>query len=294
MNSETPGKLNQTEKTRNEVILQFLNNDSKQVKESVESKFKVLVMENIQLRQQIRNRAFKTNEVLAHNHKIVSIIAHDLRSPYNTVLGTLDFLRMNSASMSQEVLSSYFDLITNTTNNTLDLLDYLLDWTTLNKSSKKFNPTLFNLQHLVMGVLRNLEAIAEIKEINVVNNITSHIVVIADRNMLATIIRNLVTNAIQYNHQNGEVIISSNFNNDQLEVEIADTGRGINTELLDALSDKLNSESLTACFNDSRKGLGLMFCKEFVGMHGGDLKIESRENIGTTVRFTIPSADYFT
>lgn len=293
MRAETPRKLNQTEKTRNEVILQFLNNDSKQEKESVESKFRELVMENIQLRQQIRNRAFKTNEILNHNHKIVSIIAHDLRSPYNTLLGTLDFLRKNSASMNQEVLGSYIDLIINTSNNALELLDSLLSWTTLNKSSKKFNPTLFNLQHLVTGVLQNLKPITEIKEMNVVNKIPSHIVVIADQNMLTTIIRNLVTNAIQYNHQGGKVVVSSNFNDDQLEVEVTDNGKGIDAELLDMLTDKLNTESVTACYADTKKGLGLMFCKEFVGMHGGDMQIESKVNTGTTVRFSIPTADYF-
>lgn len=293
MRAETPRKLSQSEKTDNKVFLQFLNRDSKKEKESAENKIRELVMENIQLRQQIRNRAFKTNEVLNHNHKIVSIIAHDLRSPYNTVLGTLDFLRKNSASMSQEVLGSYFDLIINTSNNALDLLDSLLDWTTLNKSSKKFNPTLFNLQHLVSGVLQNLKPVAEIKEINIVNKIPSNVVVIADKNMLATIFRNLVTNAIQYNNQGGEVFVSSNLNDDQLVVEISDNGKGIDAEQLDLLTDKLDSESMNTCFSDSRKGLGLMFCKEFVGMHGGDLKIESKVNVGTTVKFTIPTADYF-
>lgn len=288
MKAESNRKPNQAEKSRSEVILQFLNLGSDREKESAESKIRELVMENIQLKQQIKNKAYKTNEILNHNHKIVSIIAHDLRSPYNTVLGNLDFLRKNSATMNQEVLNSYLDLIYNTSNNALDLLDSLLDWTTLNMNSKKFNPVLFNLQHVILEVLHNLKPIIDLKKISIVNNIPPHIMVIADQNMITTIIRNLVTNAIQYNHQGGKVIISSELKGDRLEMEISDSGIGITEDCLDMLSDSLNSEELVTCKEESWKGLGLMFCKEFIGMHGGELKIESKVDVGTTVKFTIP------
>lgn len=293
MKTTSPRKFSQAEKDRNEVILQFLDLGTDKEKVSAERKIRELVMENIQLKQQLLNRAFKTNEVLNHNHKIVSIIAHDLRSPYNTVLGTLDFLKKNSATMNQEVLNSYFNLIYHTTNNALDLLDCLLDWTTLNKNSKKFNPILFNLHHIVTGVLQNLKPISDLKEISIVNKVPSHLVVIADQNMITTILRNLVTNAIQYNHHGGNVVLSAYFEDDRLEVEVSDSGIGINDESLDQLSVSLNSEKTTICAEESWKGLGLMFCKEFIGMHGGDLKIESKVGVGTKVKFTIPNADYY-
>lgn len=288
MKATSPRKFNQAEKNRNEVILQFLGLGTDKEKVSAERKIRELVMENTQLKQQIINKTYKTNEVLNHNHKIVSIIAHDLRSPYNTVLGTLDFLRKKSTQMDQEVLKSYFDLIYNTTNNALDLLDSLLDWTTLNKNSIKFNPILFNLHHVVAEVLHNLKPISDLKEIKIVNKTPTHLVVIADYNMITTIIRNLVTNAVQYNHHGGEVVISAVFNEEHVDVEISDNGFGINEKCLAMLSGSLDSASPLTSKEESWKGLGLMFCKEFICMHGGDLQIESKVGVGTKVKFTIP------
>jgi len=288
MKTESTRKPIQSEKTQNEVILQFLNHGNVLEQRSTDRKIKELLIENTQLKQQLQNRAYKTNEILNHNQKIVSIIAHDLRSPYNSLLDALDLLRQNAASMNKEELSSYFNLIYNTTNNSLELLDNLLGWTTLNSSSRKFSPNLLNLDNVVEGVLDNLKPISEMKGINVVNNIPANLETLADQNMLATVIRNLVTNAIQYNHQGGHVLISAKVVDKLLEVEIRDDGMGINEDDLDKLIYNPEENVAMGSKEGRWKGLGLMFCREFIEMHGGDMKIESMVGVGTAVKFTIP------
>ncbi len=261
-------------------------------KEVAYKKISDLVNENIKLKNELKNQERKVNELQKHNNKIVSIIAHDLRSPYNSVISVLDIIKMGTPDMDKKTMNSYLDIINQTTNNSLELLDELLSWAVLNNNSGSFNPERINLFQLSMRVVEKLSPLAELKEITLLNNIPDNLNIIADTNMLEAIFRNILSNSIQYNVKGGTVTLSAASNNSATEIEISDTGMGINKEYLKKLLTNNTSDETSETQSERWKGLGLLFCKEFVERHNGNLTIESEEGKGTSVRFSLNSKSF--
>lgn len=261
-------------------------------KEVAYKKISDLVNENIKLKNELNNQERRVNELQKHNNKIVSIIAHDLRSPYNAVMSVLDIIRMSAPDMDKQTLSSYLNIINETTNSSLELLDELLGWAVLNNNSGSFNPERINLYQISMKVVDKLSPLAELKEIKLINNIADNINIIADPNMLEAIFRNILSNSIQYNVKGGTVALSAANLNSVTEIEIKDTGKGINKEYLKKLLSNSTSDETSETQLERWKGLGLLFCKEFVERHNGNLSIESEEGKGTSVRFSLNSKSF--
>ncbi|MCD4772710.1 MAG: PAS domain S-box protein, partial [Bacteroidales bacterium] len=232
-------------------------------------------------------------ELNATKDKFFSIIAHDLRSPFNTMLGFSELLNEEFDEHSTEEKKKFIGIIYEGLQNTLKLLDNLLYWARSQKGTIVYNPEKINLYLKAKETYDFLNQSAEKKSIKLINQIAENVYVEADIDMLATIIRNLFSNAIKYTHKYGKITIKTflvpDENNIQyVGISVSDTGVGIPKEMQSKLFDIGENTSMQGTENETGTGLGLILCKEFVEKHGGKIWVESEIDKGSTFYFTIP------
>jgi len=164
-----------------------------------------------------------------------------------------------------------------------------LEWSQIQKGSVSFLPTKTQLRSLFDESITLLRESAKTKEIEIVLNISESLEIVADMNMLQTIIRNLVSNAIKFTQKGGQVSLAAKYNNDNcIEISIKDTGIGMSQNIIDDLF-RIDIQTVRkGTEGELSTGLGLLLCKEFVEKHGGKIWIESMVGVGTTFNFSIP------
>lgn len=241
----------------------------------------------------------KTQELLDKNEelqiinlekdKLLSIIAHDLRGPFNGFLGLSEILAHNLKDLTEEEISDIATNLNSSAHNLYNLLENLLQWSRMRQTSYPFNPSVKTLNSLVDDNMAILLQTADSKNIKLQYSVPENIDVFVDINMFQTIIRNLVSNAIKFTDQGGEVaLIAQKINENEVTVSVRDTGMGMSREVIDNLF-KLNTISnRPGTDGEPSSGLGLIICKEFVEKHGGTLWAESEEGKGSLFSFTIP------
>jgi signal transduction histidine kinase len=218
-------------------------------------------------------------------NKLLSIIAHDLKNPFNTILG---FSELSQASlMKGNYRESAIELeqCIISARKTLVLLDNLLLWAGSQSHQIKFNPELFDLHPQIHEIIETFEASAKSKHISLIGFRGNATRVYADRDMLHVIIRNLVSNAIKFTDPGGKVRVWGETNHNLTEINISDTGVGIDAHSLKFLLGKEPVSSTAGTENEKGSGLGLVLCREFVDYHKGEIRVESKPGEGT--RFTI-------
>ena len=235
----------------------------------------------------------KSNEELekANNQKdkFFSIIAHDLRSPFQGFLGITQNLVENADNYSAKELAKLYNIMYDTANNLFSLLKNLLEWAQMQKGSMSFQPKEFSLSDLITENIRALTWRSEQKGITIDNTTADHIQAYADENMISSVLLNLISNAIKFTKKNGTVTISTNKTDDQMiEICVRDTGVGMSKSTVEKLfkvGEKIRSVGTDG---ELSTGLGLILCKEFVEKHGGKIWAKSKEDIGSTLYFTLP------
>jgi signal transduction histidine kinase len=236
----------------------------------------------------VEQRTSKLVEIVSTNAKFLSIIAHDLRNPFSSILGILELLKMSLKELDKNEIEKYVEIIYNSANNTLTLLDNLLVWAVSQNKEKNFRPIKINLYELLREEIENLKTLASQKQITLRHSVKPDLNVTADIQMVKTILRNLISNAIKYTNVNGEIIIDANEVNQYIEIAIKDNGIGISAEDQRKLF-KIDAFHSTPGTHDERgTGLGLLLCKEFVELHGGNIRIESEAGKGSIFAFTLP------
>ena len=225
--------------------------------------------------------------------KFFSIIAHDLRSPFNSMLGFSELLNEKYDQYDTEKKKRFTGIIYNGLQKTLKLLDNLLEWSRSQKGIIDFNPEKTSLNSLVKEKLELVNQSADNKSIQVINQIAENIYVEADKNMLATIIRNLLSNAIKFTNKQGKITIKTflvpNEKHSQfIGISVNDTGVGISKEIKSTLFNIGETISTSGTEKEEGTGLGLILCKEFVDKHGGKIWVESEVGVGSSFNFTIP------
>jgi signal transduction histidine kinase len=225
----------------------------------------------------------------AAKDKFFSILSHDLRSPFNSILGFSDLLieevEQNGGS---ESIGTYAKAIHRTSSQTYNLLLNLLEWSRSQTNGIEFAPQEILLTDLVNELYVLLNNQTDNKGIVVHNNVPSDLKVFADQNMLATILRNLVSNAIKYSHKNDTISIASASLPSGVQISVSDSGVGIADKIKAVLFKIENSVSTLGTNNEKGTGLGLILCKEFVEKHGGKIWLESEVGKGSTFYFTLP------
>lgn len=219
-----------------------------------------------------------------------SIIAHDLRTPFNSIEGFTELMIENSHEYNEEKKLKFLKIIKGSTSKASSLLNNLLIWANSQSGNLEFAPQEVELIPKVSNVISLLEIQAINKDIKILNYVTNNLFVNADRNMLATILRNLISNAIKFTETKGEIYISSLITSNFVEITVKDNGIGISQSDIDNLFSIEVKKSNVGTANEQGSGLGLILCKDFVEKHGGKLWVESSINEGSEFKFTMPIA----
>ena len=233
----------------------------------------------------------KTSELKAMNvskDKILSIIAHDLRSPFNSIIGFSNVLKEEIRSGNPAQNEEFARLINASAVQTLRLLDNLLEWAGSQSSKRMFEPSQVKLRELLDEEFYILNDFAAGKDIELKNLVAGELMIFADRNMIRTIIRNLIINAIKFTRKGGEVVVTAISDRKNVEVSVADTGLGMTKETIEKLFRMDVNVSTRGTENEKGTGLGLLLCKEFVEKHGGKIWVESELDKGSVFSFSLP------
>jgi signal transduction histidine kinase/ligand-binding sensor domain-containing protein len=235
--------------------------------------------------QEANDKLIKLNKT---KDRIFSIIAHDLRNPFNVVSGFSGLLLEDFRSMSPETIHMYLNLISNSSKNGNILLENLLQWSRSQTGAIAFEPIRLNMLMVAQETINLLEGDAFKKKIKIQVNIDPNLNVEADEKMLQTILRNLLSNAIKFTHETGSIIIYSVTNSNHIEVCVSDSGLGIPKGKLPLLFKIETNTSTKGTSQESGTGLGLILCREFVEKHGGKIWVETIEGNGSNFKFTLP------
>lgn len=225
--------------------------------------------------------------------KLFSIIAHDLGSPLNSILLSSGYLEKKYQTMAEEEVKEFLHQIYENSGYLAKLLDNLLQWAISQLGKMEVEPETLDLNQLTGDTIELMKPSAREKHIHLACQINKNTFAWADKRMVETIMRNLVSNAVKYSYQEGKVNISSQSNGDFLEVSVADTGVGIPGDRLNHLFDSYVYNSTRGTAGEQGTGLGLVLCKELVEKNRGSIRVESYTNsepfTGTRVTFTLPT-----
>jgi signal transduction histidine kinase len=233
----------------------------------------------------------KQNEELQKLNKdkdrFMQILAHDLRSPFNSLIGFTELLKMNLDIYDKEKIRDIVSALSEVSNTTYSLLNNLLLWSRSQLGKLNYEPELISFQQICLEVINELKHSAEQKDIRINCSNSNQIEFQADVNMLKTVLRNLITNAIKFTHKKGEVNIYTEQSENNVTVIISDTGVGISQNDINKLWDYTNLFSKQGTNNEQGTGLGLVLCKDLVEKHGGTIWVESEVGNGSVFKFTI-------
>lgn len=224
----------------------------------------------------------------ATKDKLFSIIAHDLKSPFNSILGFSDLLLNDLHSYSVEKTGEFIEQINSSAKNTLSLIDNLLAWANSQMGQINYQPEKIFLLPIFQDIIELLSPTAKIKNITIRYFQPDELAVYADKNLLETIIRNLISNAIKFTNTNGKINVYSILENDQIVITISDSGMGISRENINRLFDINENFTTKGTANEKGSGLGLILCKEFIEKQGGKIWVESEVGVGSDFKFTLP------
>ncbi|MBT7943302.1 MAG: PAS domain S-box protein [Alphaproteobacteria bacterium] len=222
--------------------------------------------------------------------RFFSIIAHDLKSPFNALLGFSSILSTSIDNLTKEQIVEYSNLVHRAGGQAFALLEDLLDWSRLQMGTVEFDPQPVDMDKSIEACLFLFEPIAQGKNIRLTAEYDKGLSVSADRQMLDTILRNLINNAIKFTPAGGEISLSVNNAGDWINIAVTDTGVGIPPEKIEKLFLIEVKTSTKGTDGEAGTGLGLHLCKDLVDKHGGEMKIESTVGQGSTFHFTLPVA----
>ncbi|MFW6326787.1 MAG: sensor histidine kinase [Bacteroidota bacterium] len=224
----------------------------------------------------------------AAKDKLFSIIAHDLNSPFNTLIGFSDLLVSNIWKKDIEKIEKYGKSIHDTASRTLVLLNNLLGWSLSQTGRVRYEPKEINLDELIDETIEYYKKISAHKSITISAEINHPMRVKADADMLSTVLRNLISNAVKYTHDGGNISVSTGQSNGQVVVSVKDNGVGIDPSVKNHLFDLAETSSTPGTNKEKGTGLGLILCKEFIDRHEGELWVESEPDKGSAFHFSLP------
>lgn len=231
------------------------------------------------------------NSINATKDKLFSVIAHDLKNPFNVILGFSELLINNFHTWDDEEKIRILTFLNNSSNEAYTLLENLLHWSRSQGKTIEFAPSKIHVRSFLSEMLDNVSSVAANKNVKLINRCTNEdFTVYADQNLLTIICHNLLTNAIKFSFPDSEVFVNAeNYTDNFVRFSISDEGVGISKEKVDQLFKLDNTSSTQGTEGEKGTGLGLMLCKEFVAYHNGEIWVESKLNQGATFFFTIPA-----
>jgi signal transduction histidine kinase len=217
-----------------------------------------------------------------------SIIAHDLKAPFNTIMGFSDLIIEMGKDIDQVKSDQYMKIIADSALHAYNLMENLLLWAGSQTGKIGFNSENITLYEFVSENISLVAGQAKAKNIIIESSVHKDCFVIGDKNMINTVLRNLMSNAVKFTQHNGRIRISCSVNNSMSEITVADTGIGMPKEKLRKLFMIEHAGSTKGTDNEKGTGLGLILCKDFIEKHGGKIWVESEEGKGSRFIFTLP------
>ncbi len=257
--------------------------------------FIYLFTANLKKTKLLEVQNIKINDINQTKDKLFAIIAHDLINPVSNFKNVTQVLHDLFKELDEAEQLEYLSLMKDSSEGLLDMLKNLLEWSHIQRGQIDVKTDTFPLLNIINQNFSLFKVSATNKSIKLHTNITDeNLNIIADYNLFTTTVRNIISNAIKYTPEGGEILIINeiiNVNNQkQLELRIKDSGIGISKEKIDKLFNLASIESTPGTHNEKGTGLGLLLCKDFMELQNGTIRIESEEGQGTTLILTIPAA----
>jgi len=246
------------------------------------------ITERKQTEEDIKSKNAELQKLNADKDYFMSILAHDLKAPFNSILGFLDLLVNNLHTYEFNEIERQLTIVNKSALGAYHLIEDILLWAMSQSGKLPYEPKEFNFKISCDKVVEILKPIADNKNITIKNVQANEIIVFADTNMLNTILRNIISNAIKFTGNGGIIQIDAEQNNSEVTISVSDNGTGISPEILSNLFDITKVHSSKGTANEKGTGLGLLLCKTFVEKHGGRIWVESELDKGSVFKFTIP------
>jgi len=223
--------------------------------------------------------------------RLFSIIAHDLKGPISSFVGLSKMFAESLNELTLSEINEYTNNMVKSASHILELLENLLEWSRVQRGRKQFNPERQNIRLIIQNVVDLLFNSFKLKEVTLEQNIKEDAYAFVDLQMMNTIFRNLLSNALKFTYRGGKVCVNIEEKDSKYIISVKDSGIGMDEELKGKLFNPAEKVSRTGTEDESSTGLGLLLCKEFVDYHKGRIWVESQPNQGTTFFVEIPKAE---
>jgi signal transduction histidine kinase len=240
------------------------------------------------LEKSVKMKTVELNDLNASKDKFFSIIAHDLKNPFNTIIGFSGMLEEEISSGNLERSREYAGMIKSSAVQTFRLLENLLEWASSQTGKISYNLSDINLSELLNEDFNILNDMAIRKNIDLKISIPENLLIKADRNMIKTVLRNIISNAIKFTSKSGKVEVNAVISKKHVEISVSDNGIGMTKEIIAKLFRIDSKLSIRGTENERGTGLGLFLCKEFVEKNGGSISVESEPGNGSVFRIVLP------
>lgn len=248
------------------------------------------ITEHKQTAAALRESEQQLRELNASKDKFFSIIAHDLKGPLGSLKGLSQFAEQHLAGSSPDKLKEIVALQRTTTENVLKLLENLLTWSRIQRGMLEYRPQQIQIEEIIERNINLFTANAKQKQLLLTSSLQGNMLAYADCNMVDTVVRNLISNALKFTHEGGTIEVSVRQVEQYLEVSVSDTGIGIDQVHLPKLFKIETKYKRLGTARERGTGLGLILCKELVETNAGKIWVESEPGKGTTFCFTLPKA----
>ncbi len=252
----------------------------------------LLVIEDITYRKEAEIKLLQSLQQLEavnlNKDKLLSIISHDLRSPFTALFGSLNMLQESYDEYSDEERKEFINIAQKVSTNLLSLINDLLEWSKVQNSRLVFNPTQNNLSELINRIVELYSLNTSLKNINLISECDESCKAYFDEDMIFTVIRNLISNAIKFTNKGGTIKINTAEKKDEIILSITDSGIGIPDQILKNLFSLSKEKQRNGTDSESGTGMGLLLCKELVDKNFGRIWVESKVNEGTTFFVSLP------
>ncbi|MFC2130676.1 sensor histidine kinase [Bacteroidota bacterium] len=270
-------------KSESEKNLQKLNENLENL---IEERTNRLIAINQELKKSEKNLI----ELNSTKDKFFSIIAHDLKNPLGSFKQTTEVLSMDFENLSDDDKKEYIQSMDKSAKQLFELLENLLTWSRSQRGKISFDPVETDISYVINNTVSLLNFQAANKNISLECNGSESNIGLFDANMISTVIRNLISNAIKFTPEGGTIKIGSGIEDDLLTAWIQDSGIGISKDNQAKLFRLDSTHTTQGTANETGTGLGLILCKEFIEKNGGEIWVESEEGKGSTFFFTVPKA----
>jgi PAS domain S-box-containing protein len=245
----------------------------------------VIVAHDITERKKIEQ---ELRELNASKDKFFSIISHDLKSPFAPIVAFSEMLATEIETLSQSDIRYIAESISSSATKLANLLDNLLQWSSIQSRRRKYQAVVIDLRQIITHNLELLIEVAAAKKIDLTFQIEENCFVFADGNMINSVIQNLISNAIKFTDRGGQIHVTVGHTDGEIEISVADTGVGMSPEDIQKLFRIDTHHSTPGTAQEKGTGLGLILCREFIELNGGEIWVQSELGCGSTFTFSLP------